>query len=114
MLAFSAASPAAALLSWLALAHLPGQGGAAVPLAVLFSGGTVLYAATAHILPSALGHSHHGHHSSGTSSDTGTAAGATRRPAAAAAPLSARAQLLLLSAGMLAPLLLSAVFHHEH
>jgi hypothetical protein len=48
ILLFSLASPVAALLTYLALSALPFlSGGSNIALAVLFSGGTVLYAGEA-------------------------------------------------------------------
>lgn len=102
LLLFAAASPLAALLTYGLLSAVPGITDN-IPLVVLFSGGTVLYAATMHILPGAMHggggkaqgqHHHHSHHN-GTLD---------------------RSQLLLVSLGMLLPLVLSAAFgeHHHH
>ncbi|WIA16388.1 hypothetical protein OEZ86_007876 [Tetradesmus obliquus] len=118
MLLFSLASPAAALLTYAALSALPGlSGGSSIALAVLFSGGTVLYAATMHILPDALGrHTHHQHSSSSTAAAGPglSLKGRSSKAGMHAAGLHQRGQLLLVSLGMLLPLVLSAVFHHEH
>lgn len=54
LIAFSAMMPVSTLLTYWLLAAVPGaqqEGGVVVPLCLLFSGGTVLYAATMHILP---------------------------------------------------------------
>ncbi len=51
---FSAMMPVSTLITYWLLAAVPGaqqDGGVVVPLCLLFSGGTVLYAATMHILP---------------------------------------------------------------
>jgi zinc transporter ZupT len=97
VLLFAAASPLAALLTYGLLSAVPGVT-RNVPLVVLFSGGTVLYAAAMHILPEALRGGEHG----GKQQERGAR----------------RAQLLLVSLGMLLPLLLSALFggegHHHH
>lgn len=91
MLAFAAASPTAALLVYAALSGLGSQGwgssdggsgrGMAVALALLLSGGTVLYAAAVHVLPDAL-------------------ALAEALPAAAAAPAACEAQPSVLTGRM--------------
>lgn len=100
VLMFAAASPLAAVLTYGLLSAIPGITDN-IPLVVLFSGGTVLYAATMHILPGAMQHSNissssKGQHQHGGSLD--------------------RSQLLLVSLGMLLPLILSAAFggHHHH
>lgn len=57
LLAFSAASPVVALLTYALIGAIPAlSSGAATALCVLFSGGTFLYAACVHILPEILGH----------------------------------------------------------
>lgn len=51
---FAATMPVTTLITYWLLAAVPGaqrEGGTVVPLCLLFSGGTVLYAATMHILP---------------------------------------------------------------
>ena len=56
LLAFSLTAPASTLLTLLVLSALPAFASpTAVSLALLFSGGTFLYAATMHILPEVLG-----------------------------------------------------------
>lgn len=104
VLLFAAASPLAALLTYVLLSAVPGVS-RNVPLVVLFSGGTVLYAAAMHILPGALG-GHGGEHGGKQQQQQQHERG-TRR-----------SQLLLVSLGMLLPLLLSAAFgeggHHHH
>ncbi|KAF6256235.1 Zinc/iron permease [Scenedesmus sp. NREL 46B-D3] len=120
ILLFSLASPAAALLTYLALSALPFLSvGSNIALAVLFSGGTVLYAATMHILPGALGrHSHLQHqHQHGGSSAAGAGLslkGRSSKDGMQPVAVQQRGQLLLVSLGMLLPLVLSAVFHHDH
>jgi zinc transporter 9 len=103
LLLFAAASPLAAVLTYGLLSAVPGITDN-IPLVVLFSGGTVMYAATVHILPSAMhagpimapGCQDHEH---------------TGRPHGDS---SGRPQLLLVSLGMLLPLVLSAAFGHGH
>lgn len=54
LVVFAATMPVTTLLTYWLLATVPGaqeEGGGVVPLCLLFSGGTVLYAATMHILP---------------------------------------------------------------
>ena len=54
LITFAATMPVTTLLTYWLLAAVPGaqqEGGGVVPLCLLFSGGTVLYAATMHILP---------------------------------------------------------------
>lgn len=54
LITFAATMPVTTLLTYWLLAAVPGaqqEGGSVVPLCLLFSGGTVLYAATMHILP---------------------------------------------------------------
>lgn len=148
-LAFAAASPAAAIASFAALSALaPGGGdgdggdGAAVALALLVSGGTVLFAATAHVLPEALaaaGGARHDHagglHADGdgggdgangghdherqallmpSTADGATGAGAATPLSAAAAAQRRREALVWMTAGAALPLLLSATLHHDH
>lgn len=114
ILLFAAASPVAAVLTYGLLSALPfmSQGGN-IPLAVLFSGGTVLYAATMHILPSALGSHGQAHHHVDS---LGGAAISEKTSRASPQLMQQRQliQLLLVSAGMLMPLVLTAVVHHEH
>lgn len=103
VLLFAAASPLAAVLTYGLLSTMPGITDN-IPLVVLFSGGTVLYAATMHILPSAMQSSSRGrstskthqHHEHGKTLD--------------------REQLLYVTLGMLIPLVLTAAFggHHHH
>lgn len=103
VLLFAAASPLAALLTYGLLSTVPGVA-RNVPLVVLFSGGTVLYAAAMHILPGALG---------GQGGEHGGKQQPQQHERGAR-----RSQLLLVSLGMLLPLLLSAAFggdgHHHH
>lgn len=54
LLLFAAATPASALATYAVLLALPLEGGVGVAFSLLFSGGSVLYAACVHILPSAL------------------------------------------------------------
>lgn len=77
----------------------------------------VCAAATMHILPDALGrHTHHQHSSSSTAAAGPglSLKGRSSKAGMHAAGLHQRGQLLLVSLGMLLPLVLSAVFHHEH
>ena len=99
LLLFAAASPLAAVLTYGLLSAVPGITDN-IPLVVLFSGGTVLYAATVHVLPSAM-------HAGPVSKDHEH----TGRPQDGS---SGRSQLLLVSLGMLLPLVLSAAFGHGH
>lgn len=110
ILLFAATSPVAALLTYCAMSALPFMSTASnIPLAILFSGGTVLYAATMHILPSALeGHLQHQHGPS-----VGGAVGSSKL-GRSQQQQSSKKQLLLVSAGMLLPLVLSAISTHEH
>lgn len=87
LLAFSLASPLAALATYVLLTSAPAlSSDAGIALAVLFSGGTFLFAAAVHVLPSVSGSSQ---------------------------PLT-RPQLAAAAAGMLLPLLLSAAIPHDH
>jgi zinc transporter ZupT len=95
ILAFAAASPLAALVTYVLLARLPFvTTGGNIALILLFSGGTVLYAASQHIQPSTQ-------HSHGGANEGGSGHGLDR------------ISLGLMTAGMLAPLLLSALLHDE-
>lgn len=114
---FAAASPLAALLTAGLLSAIPGVTDN-IPLVVLFSGGTVLYAATSHILPSVSTHSG----GRGGAGGVGGGGGAQHQHSqhnAHAGGLD-RAQLVFVSLGMLLPWVLSAtVFgagghHHGH
>lgn len=100
VLMFAAASPLAAVLTYGLLSSLPGITDN-IPLVVLFSWGTVLYAATMHILPGAMHHSSSG----GKGAQQHQHRGALNR-----------SQLMLVSLGMLLPLVLSAALggHHHH
>lgn len=102
VLLFAAASPLAALLTYGLLSAVPGIT-SNIPLVVLFSGGTVLYAASMHILPGAM-----------RSSSSTSSKGAQHHHQHAGSM--DRSQLLLVSLGMLLPLVLSTVFagHHHH
>lgn len=76
-------------------------------------------AATMHILPGALGrHSHLQHqHQHGGSSAAGAGLslkGRSSKDGMQPVAVQQRGQLLLVSLGMLLPLVLSAVFHHDH
>eukprot|EP00877_Chromochloris_zofingiensis_P005743 jgi/Chrzof1/1516/Cz10g10210.t1 len=87
LLVFAATSPIMALLTYLTLSHAPGMtSDGSVALCVLFSGGTVLYAACIHILPALMGP--HGSLSS--------------------------SKLLALTVGMVLPMVLSLTIHHSH
>eukprot|EP00878_Enallax_costatus_P030046 GHUV01032656.1.p2 GENE.GHUV01032656.1~~GHUV01032656.1.p2 ORF type:complete len:143 (-),score=35.51 GHUV01032656.1:239-667(-) len=115
ILVFAAASPVAALLTYFTLSALPLMStGSNIPLAVLFSGGTVLYAATMHILPSALGGHEHQHQHGTSVEDAATPSKLGRSHQQLQQQQSGKKTLLLVSAGMLLPLVLSAFFHHEH
>jgi zinc transporter 9 len=100
VLMFAAASPLAAVITYGLLSALPGVTDN-IPLVVLFSGGTVLYAATMHILPGAMQSSSSG----GKGAQQHQHGGAMNR-----------SQLMLVSLGMLLPLVLSAALggHHHH
>lgn len=92
MLAFACASPAAALLTYALLAAVPAlSSDTGIALAVLFSGGTFLQAATMHVLPSVL-----------AGKEGGGGGGLARQ------------QLLAVVAGLALPLLLSAALPHDH
>lgn len=74
-----------------------------------------------HILPTTLGrNSHTQHHHGQAHSATGAGSGPVLKgmrsngSKAAQQPGQQKWQLLLVSLGMVLPLLLSAVFHHEH
>jgi hypothetical protein len=96
---FSAASPAAAILTYGLLSALPGVTDN-IPLVVLFSGGTVLYTAM-HIL--------FGGGASATHSSSSAGSKAPQQHGHAE-----RAHVMFVSLGMLIPLVLNAVFGHEH
>jgi hypothetical protein len=115
LLLFAAASPLAAVATYGLLSRTP-LVAHHIPLVVLFSGGTVLYAATAHILPSALASASAAASSSSPGGD-GDVHGHVHGQGAAAEHAHGldRRQLLLVTAGMAAPLLLSSLFHeHAH
>jgi zinc transporter 9 len=101
VLMFAATSPLAAVLTYGLLSALPGITDN-IPLAVLFSGGTVLYAAAMHILPGAMQQSSS---SGGKGAQQHQHGGAMNR-----------SQLTLVSLGMLLPMVLSAALggHHHH
>lgn len=113
ILLFAAVSPLAALLTYLLLTFISSttSQGSSIPLAVLFSGGTVLYAATMHILPSALGSHQHQHECDTLRSDSDRR---SRTQQMLVHTNKKAKQLLYVSVGMLVPLMLSAVVHHEH
>ncbi len=89
LLAFALTSPLSALLTYALLSHAAWlTSGVSVALAILYSGGTFLYASCIHIFPSVFssgGGSSHSH-----------------------------AKLIALCSGMLLPLLLSASMGHHH
>jgi hypothetical protein len=150
LLAFAAASPIAALATFVALSHLGtggggggGEGGEggdpAVALALLVSGGTVLFAATVHVLPEALaaaGAEGHGGAAcvhpqadggglggdeeqerlmGGGGGGESSGGGAVHRRQQQELQQQRRRDVLLwMTAGALLPLLLSAGIHHDH
>lgn len=139
MAVFAAASPISALVTYAALSMVASKadeegGGFAVALALLVSGGTVLYAAAVHVLPEALeapnlaAHAVSGGHDSRGScggdvddvEQQGLISGAVGGSSGVASCSAAEAQrqrrkvLLWLTSGMAIPLLLSATMHHEH
>lgn len=105
VLLFAAASPLAAVLTYGLLSAVPGITDN-IPLVVLFSGGTVLYAATMHILPSAM---------RGSSSTSSRNTSKAHQQHEHGKTLD-REQLLYVTFGMLIPLVLTAAFagHHHH
>jgi hypothetical protein len=105
VLAFAAASPASALATYALLGALPSARaeGPGLALVLLFSGGSVLYAAAMHILPAALGTTHcaGGSHHGG-------------RPAGRSASLGDADTLVMFTVGLIVPVLLGATAHHAH
>eukprot|EP00879_Flechtneria_rotunda_P018086 GHRR01018959.1.p1 GENE.GHRR01018959.1~~GHRR01018959.1.p1 ORF type:complete len:320 (+),score=120.12 GHRR01018959.1:967-1926(+) len=119
---FASASPIAALLTYFLLTAMPAAGGGGnIPLAVLFSGGTVLYSATMHILPDLLdtGRQHH-HHALTSANGLGKPQHRSKGAAPGSSTSGHQAQgashsrLLLVTLGMVVPVLFAGLLHRDH